>query len=111
MFDLDGKRMHPADKRNIGIFRATSDDLRNCLEDNEIESNETSCFIKVKGIPYTSTKQDIEEFFKHLNIASDGIIIPLDYKYRMTRDCYVQFASVEDAKKALLLDNEPLSTR
>lgn len=103
--------MNRNDKRGIEIFRADPEELRICIDDNQIEKLEVSEFIKIKGIPFDSTKDDIEKFFKGLKIAKDGIIIPLDYKYRTTRDCFVQFMSIDDAKKALELNNEPLGSR
>lgn len=84
-FDKDCKRLSPRDVKYIEIYRADVDELKEALEDNNIENVEISEFIKIKGIPINSQKRDIEDFFKGLKIAKDGIILPLDCKFERTR--------------------------
>ena len=109
-FDLDWTYLNQS-RKPIEIFRADVEELKVAIEDTNIEHAEISEFIKILGVPYRSTRQDIEEFFKGLKMAENGIILPLDFHYRRTGDCFVQFVSIEESKKALLLDGEPLVSR
>lgn len=68
----------------IGLSRGTSsstihssDDLSECqARDISVDSGyDTSYLIKVRGLPWTTTKKDLRDFFSNINILNglDGI--------------------------------------
>ncbi|XP_033104212.1 RNA-binding protein 12-like [Anneissia japonica] len=60
-----------------------------------------SMCVEIKGIPFECQTEDIYQFFKGLQVASEGVFIPYDSKTgKTTGQCYVNFASEQDAQNA-----------
>ena len=60
------------------------------------------CVVKLRGLPFTATKEDVIEFFSGLNIEKSGVQLMSGNKKKILRgDCYVQFCTTEEAMKAL----------
>nr|CAD7392308.1 unnamed protein product [Timema cristinae] len=64
--------------------------------------------VKLRGIPFGCSKDDIIEFFSGLEIVPNGISLPTDFSGRSTGEAYVQFISKEVAEKALLKHKEKI---
>lgn len=57
--------------------------------------------VRLRGLPYSCTKQDIENFFAPLQIIPNGITLAEEFSDKKTGEAYVQFINMEHAKKAL----------
>ncbi|KAJ8544752.1 hypothetical protein K7X08_017335 [Anisodus acutangulus] len=68
--------------------------------------------LKMRGLPYRCTKADIVKFFgREFNLADDKINITYRPDGKATGDAFVEFASAEEAKKAMCKDNVVIGTR
>eukprot|EP01135_Chromosphaera_perkinsii_P011827 Nk52_evm18s2506 gene=Nk52_evmTU18s2506 len=67
------------------------------------EQQEKDTVVRLRGLPWSSTEQDIEKFFEGSQIRKrdDAILVTTNRDGKKTGEAYVQFESVEDAKKAL----------
>lgn len=65
------------------------------------ESADDDAVVRLRGLPYSATKADIEEFFSGLEIESNGVLMISDFQGRSKGECFVQFTNVADAIKAL----------
>eukprot|EP00916_Digyalum_oweni_P015002 GHVL01024503.1.p1 GENE.GHVL01024503.1~~GHVL01024503.1.p1 ORF type:complete len:465 (-),score=90.38 GHVL01024503.1:20-1414(-) len=69
----------------------------------EVYSPESSinALVKIRGIPYSATKEDIRSFFASFLIAPDGITLCINDEGRPSGDCFVRFVNDGEADKAL----------
>lgn len=67
--------------------------------------------VKIKGLPYGSTKQDIATFFSGFEIAPHGIMMPVRRQYFLIGEAFIKFASKEIAEKALVRHNAYIGQR
>lgn len=72
---------------------------------------EKGTLVKLKGLPFGCTKQDIATFFSGFEIAPHGIMKPVKRHASLTGEAYVKFASKEIAEKALSRHNEYMGSR
>lgn len=70
-----------------------------------------SLFIKLRGIPYESTKKDIADFLTGVEIAPYGITITMDPNGRPSGEAYVELVSAGEVEKALLKNKEKIGRR
>ncbi|KAJ4460796.1 putative Epithelial splicing regulatory protein 2 [Paratrimastix pyriformis] len=73
--------------------------------------SETGGVVRLRGLPFQASEQDIREFFHDLQVAQNGVQIALNREGRPSGDAYVQFATEEDAKKALEYDRRSMGRR
>ncbi|KAI5074845.1 hypothetical protein GOP47_0010806 [Adiantum capillus-veneris] len=67
--------------------------------------------VRLRGLPFSATESDVEEFFKGLELGPDGIVICVNFQGRSSGQAYVQFASVEIADKALDRNRQHMGSR
>lgn len=67
--------------------------------------------VRLRGLPFSATESEIEEFFKGLELGPDGIVICVNFQGRSSGQAYVQFASVEVADKALDRNRQHMGSR
>eukprot|EP01087_Luapelamoeba_hula_P011645 TRINITY_DN3187_c0_g1_i1.p1 TRINITY_DN3187_c0_g1~~TRINITY_DN3187_c0_g1_i1.p1 ORF type:complete len:1507 (+),score=271.77 TRINITY_DN3187_c0_g1_i1:222-4742(+) len=70
-------------------------------DDDEEVVVEMGGIVRVKGLPWSATEEDIANFFDGLSIDEDGICIALDFEGRPTGDALVSFTTRADANRAL----------
>ncbi|MDG2825266.1 hypothetical protein P7M50_25215, partial [Vibrio parahaemolyticus] len=58
-------------------------------------------FVRLRGLPFGCTKEEIVQFFSGLEIVPKGMTLRVDFQGRSTGEAFVQFASQEIAEKAL----------
>lgn len=68
-------------------------------------------FVRLRGLPFGCTREEIVQFFSGLEIVPDGITLPVDAEGKITGEAFVQFASPECAEKALGRHKERLGHR
>ncbi|XP_022207494.2 heterogeneous nuclear ribonucleoprotein H isoform X2 [Nilaparvata lugens] len=99
--------------RYIEVFRAKRSEMDWVLRrsgmsyDNAIDEG---C-VRLRGLPFGCTKDEISDFFKGLEIVSNGIILPTDYTGRSTGEAYVEFVNKDMAEKALQKHKEKIGHR
>merc|ERR1719414_1979633 len=67
--------------------------------------------VRLRGLPFDSTKMDIVKFFDGMEITNNGILLTTDYQGRSSGEAYVQFASKEHAERALEKNKESIGHR
>ena len=68
--------------------------------------------VRLRGLPYDATKDDVTKFFgDDFDIVDDGVLLPLARDGRASGQAYVQFTNGEDAKKALSKNREHMGHR
>uniref|UniRef100_H3A5M1 RRM domain-containing protein n=1 Tax=Latimeria chalumnae TaxID=7897 RepID=H3A5M1_LATCH len=68
-------------------------------------------FVRLRGLPFGCSKEEIVQFFSGLEIVPNGITLPVDFQGRSTGEAFVQFASQEIAEKALKKHKERIGHR
>uniref|UniRef100_A0A8C5KWB8 Heterogeneous nuclear ribonucleoprotein F-like n=1 Tax=Jaculus jaculus TaxID=51337 RepID=A0A8C5KWB8_JACJA len=68
-------------------------------------------FVRLRGLPFGCTKEEIVQFFSGLEIVPNGITLPVDPKGKITGEPFIQFASQELAEKALGKHRERIECR
>uniref|UniRef100_UPI00398E962A G-rich sequence factor 1-like isoform X2 n=1 Tax=Pristiophorus japonicus TaxID=55135 RepID=UPI00398E962A len=100
-------------QRYIEVFELSSSDVETLLKrlhSGEKELTDGS-MVRLRGLPFTCTTEEISRFFDGLQIVEDGVTITRDHRGRNTGDAFVQFASQEIAEQALTKDREMIGSR
>ncbi|XP_006627257.2 G-rich sequence factor 1 [Lepisosteus oculatus] len=96
--------------RYIEVFEVTNNDAEDILRQSA-DSPVKDGIVKLRGLPYTCTENDIIHFFSGLDIIQNGVTLVKDFRGRSTGDAYVEFASQEMADQALQRDREIIGNR
>ena len=68
--------------------------------------------VVLRGIPFSSTEQDIVNFFgEEFSFVERGILIPRTTDGQSSGEAYVQFSNSEDIKKAIKKNKECMDKR
>ncbi|OMO71409.1 hypothetical protein CCACVL1_18230 [Corchorus capsularis] len=78
---------------------------------NEKDQMEYSEILKMRGLPFSVQKKEIVEFFKDFKIVEDRIHIACRPDGKATGEAYVEFASAEEAKRAMCKDKMTIGNR
>nr|KAF6477656.1 heterogeneous nuclear ribonucleoprotein F [Molossus molossus] len=68
-------------------------------------------FVRLRGLPFGCTTEEVVQFFSGLEIVPNGITLPVDAEGKLTGEAFVQFASQEWAEKALGKHKERIGHR
>jgi len=113
--DLDKALAHNNEhmgKRYIEVQNGKYSELEWVLKRaNSSQSATNDGVVRLRGLPFGCTKQDIAEFFTGLQIIPYGITVTMDQDGRASGEAYVEFASPEIAEKALLKHKEKIGHR
>jgi len=60
----------------------------------------SDCVMRLRGLPYRCSKEEILQFFDGLEIVPNGIVLPTDEQGRHTGDAYVQFVDKDTADRS-----------
>ncbi|GFO33139.1 heterogeneous nuclear ribonucleoprotein f [Plakobranchus ocellatus] len=71
----------------------------------------TDAVVKLRGLPFGCSKEEIAQFFTGLEIVPNGIMLPEDRQGRSTGEAFVQFASPGIAERALEKHKERIGHR
>ncbi|XP_053317622.1 G-rich sequence factor 1 [Spea bombifrons] len=71
----------------------------------------TDGVVRLRGLPYSCTEQDIHNFFAGLDVADEGITFVLDQRGRKSGEAFVQFLTQEQADQALLKHKQEIGSR
>ncbi|XP_027554292.1 G-rich sequence factor 1 isoform X2 [Neopelma chrysocephalum] len=95
--------------RYVKVFEVHDSDVEGLMQSLRDESQAMNDgVVLLRGLPFSSTEEDIADFFAGLKIADIAFIYRGD---RKTGEAFVQFATPEMAAKALLRHKEYMGNR
>jgi len=68
-------------------------------------------FVRLRGLPFEATKNDIANFFQGFTITPYGITLTMDQDGRPSGEAYVEFTTVDQVEKALAKNKEKMGHR
>ncbi|XP_037673703.1 heterogeneous nuclear ribonucleoprotein H isoform X7 [Choloepus didactylus] len=99
--------------RYVEVFKSNNVEMDWVLKHTGPNSPDTANdgFVRLRGLPFGCSKEEIVQFFSGLEIVPNGITLPVDFQGRSTGEAFVQFASQEIAEKALKKHKERIGHR
>ncbi|KAM7523413.1 hypothetical protein LguiA_013315 [Lonicera macranthoides] len=79
--------------------------------DDGRDSAEHTGVLRLRGLPFSASKDDIMDFFKDFVLSEDSIHFTMNSEGRRTGEAFVEFASAEDSKAAMVKDRKTLGSR
>lgn len=79
--------------------------------DDGRDSAEHTGVLRLRGLPFSASKDDIMDFFKDFVLLEDSIHFTMNSEGRRTGEAFVEFASAEDSKAAMVKDRKTLGSR
>lgn len=76
-----------------------------------IQVGEHTGFLRMRGLPFSATKEDIVEFFQGHKIIPETIVMTYRGDGRATGEGYVGFETPDDSKAAMALHRNTIGTR
>ncbi|KAJ9698005.1 hypothetical protein PVL29_007217 [Vitis rotundifolia] len=75
------------------------------------ESAEHTGVLRLRGLPFSASKEDILDFFKDFVLLEDSIHMTVNSEGRPTGEAFVEFTNAEDSKAAMAKDRMTLGSR
>ncbi|XP_071403356.1 G-rich sequence factor 1 [Centroberyx affinis] len=97
--------------RYVEVYEVTNSDAEAMLNAESVQAPASDGVVRLRGLPFSCTEDDIKRFFSGLEIMEDGVTIVLDHRGRNSGEAYVQFSSQEVADEALQRDRENIGNR
>ncbi|CAF0849421.1 unnamed protein product [Brachionus calyciflorus] len=99
-------------QRYIEVFKSNQEQLNKHIEESTSNTdNWSDPVVRLRGLPYGCTQDDIVNFFNGLKIAFDGLLMVIDFSGRFNGEAFVQFDSILDANKALEKHKQKIANR
>jgi len=76
-----------------------------------IQVGEHTGFLRMRGLPFSASKDDIYIFFEDYNTVENSIVLTYRSDGRATGEAYVQFGTHEDSKRAMDLHRKIMGNR
>ncbi|XP_059913580.1 heterogeneous nuclear ribonucleoprotein H-like [Gadus macrocephalus] len=104
--------------RYVEVFKSNSVEMEwvlkhtgpGCTQPEE-EAGDGEGLVRLRGLPFGCSKEEILQFFSGMEIVPNGITLPMDYQGRGTGEAFVQFASQDIAERALKKHKERIGHR
>ncbi|XP_050296464.1 heterogeneous nuclear ribonucleoprotein H2-like isoform X2 [Anthonomus grandis grandis] len=98
--------------RYIEVFKVNRAEMEWVMKrsGNNASVNEDGC-VRLRGLPFGCSKEEIAQFFTGLEIVANGITLLTDFSGRSSGEAYVQFANREVAERALQKHREKIGHR
>jgi len=68
-------------------------------------------FLRVRGLPFAATEQDLMVFFMQAGVSPIGIQLLMNAQGRKSGDGFVQFEKPDDAKRGMVMHRQQLGSR
>lgn len=68
-------------------------------------------YIRMRGLPFNATKQDVFDFFKDFKPIESSVMVTYRVDGRATGEGYIAFTDVEDAKGAMTMHRRTIGSR
>nr|XP_023676440.1 G-rich sequence factor 1-like [Paramormyrops kingsleyae] len=104
------KHRHYLGPRYVEVKEASDSDIEG-LQASAAQPPAQDGVVKLQGLPYSCTVEDVAQFFSGLDIVENGVTFVLDKRGRSSGVAFVEFASQEMADLALKRDREIIGTR
>jgi len=89
-------------KRYVEVFKSGSTEMENSIKRSGPNQQESmDAVVRLRGLPYGCSKEEIAHFFTGLEIAPNGITLLHDSQMRTTGEAFVQFAHQDLAESAM----------
>ncbi|KAF2353247.1 RNA recognition motif domain [Trinorchestia longiramus] len=98
-------------RRYVEVFRARRGEMERALNRGKFQDNKDECCVRLQGLPYGCSKEEILQFFSGLEVVPNGIAQPTDYQGRTTGEAFVQFVDKETAERAHEKHKEKIAHR
>lgn len=101
-------------KRKLQSLEDTASKRRNVYRTSEgkaAPADDGHHIVRIRGLPWSATAQDVMQFFKGLRIVDDSILFNVNIMGKATGEAFMQFASEEDARGAVARNNAMLGHR
>uniref|UniRef100_A0A5S6QN67 RRM domain-containing protein n=1 Tax=Trichuris muris TaxID=70415 RepID=A0A5S6QN67_TRIMR len=100
-------------QRYIEVFHAKRNEMEYVLQRSgkPCPGNAADNVVRLRGLPYNCTKEDVMDFFKGLELTTDGIVFGTDKSGRASGEGFVRFKNKESTEKALDLHMEKIGHR
>lgn len=76
-----------------------------------IQVGDHTGFLRMRGLPFSASKDDILKFFEGYNAVPDTIVLTYRNDGRATGEAYVGFLSPDDSKRAMELHRRTMGAR
>ncbi|XP_061528335.1 G-rich sequence factor 1 isoform X1 [Phycodurus eques] len=96
--------------RYVEVYEVTNSDAEGILKKAALFPADTRV-VRLRGLPFTCTEDDIVRFFYGLEIMEKGITMVINSRGRRSGDAFVWFSSQEAADEALHRDRELIGNR
>ncbi|XP_014233919.1 heterogeneous nuclear ribonucleoprotein F-like isoform X1 [Trichogramma pretiosum] len=99
--------------RYIEVFKAKRGEMEYVIKRSgyNLENAMDDGCVRLRGLPFGCSKEEIAQFFSGLEIVPNGITLPTDYTGRSTGEAYVQFINKDVAERALQKHKEKIGHR
>ncbi|UYV70363.1 HNRNPH1 [Cordylochernes scorpioides] len=98
------------DDKAKGAHRSEMELTLRRSRDNELESQNSNC-VKLRGLPFDCSKEEIVQFFAGLEIVPNGVTLTANDVGKQTGDAYVEFKTSTSAEMALQKHREKIGHR
>ncbi|OIV92032.1 hypothetical protein TanjilG_01741 [Lupinus angustifolius] len=75
------------------------------------DSAEHTGVLRLRGLPFSASKDDIMDFFKDFVMSEDSIYIIMNSEGRPSGEAYVEFENADESKAAMAKDRMTLGSR
>ncbi|GAX21274.1 heterogeneous nuclear ribonucleoprotein F/H [Fistulifera solaris] len=76
-----------------------------------IQVGEHTGFLRMRGLPFAATKEDIVQFFAGYDPVAESVVLTYRNDGRATGEAYIGFSSANDAKRAMELNRRSMGNR
>ncbi|KAK3886362.1 hypothetical protein Pcinc_009467 [Petrolisthes cinctipes] len=100
-------------RRYIEVFKAKKSEMEWVVKRAGfgVSGGEDDGCVRLRGLPFGCSKEEIAQFFSGLEIVPNGIALPTDYQGRHTGEAFVQFINKDVAEKSLEKHKEKIAHR
>ncbi|CBI16368.3 unnamed protein product, partial [Vitis vinifera] len=96
-------------RRYVEVFRSKRQEYYKAIA-NEV-SDTRGGVLRLRGLPFSASKEDIMDFFKDFVLSEDSIHMTVNSEGRPTGEAFVEFTNAEDSKAAMAKDRMTLGSR
>uniref|UniRef100_A0A3B1KKB1 G-rich RNA sequence binding factor 1 n=1 Tax=Astyanax mexicanus TaxID=7994 RepID=A0A3B1KKB1_ASTMX len=104
------RHMEYLGSRYIEVYEVTNRDAEAIMKGSDMSPIKDGV-VRIKGLPFNCSEEDVLEFFSGLDVAKEGVTFVLDHRGRKTGDAFVKFANQEIANRALQRDKDYIGKR